>query len=192
MNAPWHELTFIFWLLKGKFSFHNWRLINPDSVHFLFHMIKVWGTIQVLDRKCQVVHFRFWSGLRICLVQVDVRAQHHQQQTEDENCLKRNLQVTVGIWNLDSSGFRMVKKRLVWKWSKFWMGSWNPNKWPLFCPKPFKIQTKTSRFWMVRFSNGWDHSYSYCYSLIPLKTGPFEIRSSKNLDFEWSNLRSPL
>ena len=29
---------------------------------------------------------------------------------------------------------------------------WMPDKWPTFCQK-------TSRFWIVQFLNGWDHSY---------------------------------
>ena len=29
-----------------------------------------------------------------------------------------------------------------------------------FCQKPFEIKTKMSGFWLVQFSNGWDHSYS--------------------------------
>ena len=37
---------------------------------------------------------------------------------------------------------------------------WNPEKQPPFCQKPFDIWTKTAGFWMVRFSNGWDQSYS--------------------------------
>ena len=45
----------------------------------------------------------------------------------------------------------------------------------------FEIWTKSSGYWTVRFSNGWDYSY-----LKPdhLKTWPFEIWPSKSLDFK--------
>ena len=36
---------------------------------------------------------------------------------------------------------------------------------------------------MVRFSNGWEYSYNNSYGPDHLKTGQFEIRSSKSLDF---------
>ena len=58
---------------------------------------------------------------------------------------------TVGIWNLDWSGFQMVEKRLVCKWSGFQMGS--------------EIWSKMSRFWKVQFSNGWDHSCNHSPTL---------------------------
>ena len=37
-------------------------------------------------------------------------------------------------------------------------GIWNPET------KQFEIWVKTSGFWMVRFSNQWDYSYSHTYS----------------------------
>ena len=59
------------------------------------------------------------------------------------------------------SEIRNSLKRLGCKWSGLWTGSesptiWNPDKWPPFCEKHFEILTKTSGFWMVRFSKGWD------------------------------------
>ena len=41
---------------------------------------------------------------------------------------------------------------------------WNPDKYPPFSQKPFEILTKTSVFWMVLFSTGWDYSYGYLKS----------------------------
>ena len=35
---------------------------------------------------------------------------------------------------------------------------WNREKCLPVCQRPFEIWTKTSRFWMVQFSNGWDSS----------------------------------
>ena len=73
----------------------------------------------------------------------------------------------MGIWNLTQAGFQMVQKRFCWK---FWIsnGTWNPDQtiwnlaqWPPCCQKPFEIRTKTSRFWMVQFSNGWEYSYNH-------------------------------
>ena len=62
-----------------------------------------------------------------------------------------------GFWNLEAqpfeiwtNGHHLVKNYL------------NPDKWPSFSKKLFEIRTKTFRFLMVRFSNGWD--YSYCRS----------------------------
>ena len=34
----------------------------------------------------------------------------------------------------------------------------NPGKWLPFCQKPLESWTKTSKFRLVWFSNGWDHS----------------------------------
>ena len=72
----------------------------------------------------------------------------------------------VGIWNLDLSRFWMVKMRLGFKWSRFWVGSEirKPNhlKWQSFLSKKtFEILIKMSGFWMVLFSNGWDCSNSH-------------------------------
>ena len=59
---------------------------------------------------------------------------------------------TVGIWNF---WIFNCQKEFVpdFKWN-LKSGSptiWNPDKWPLFCQKPFEIQTKMSRFWMVEW-----------------------------------------
>ena len=77
----------------------------------------------------------------------------------------------------------MAKKRLGCKLTGFWtnLKSWSPtiwklDKWPTFCHKPFEMQTKMSRFWMVRFSNGWDDSYSHCKS--PTIWKPDHIKSN--------------
>ena len=54
--------------------------------------------------------------------------------------------------------------------------------------KQFEILTKTSRFPMVRFLNGWDHTYS------PILCKLAHLKSSLQMfpDFEWSDFRSPL
>ena len=68
------------------------------------------------------------------------------------------LDITVGIWNTDKSGFWMVEKRLVCKWPGFWMGSEIWTNGP-FGQKPNEIWTKTYGFGTVRVSNGWDCHY---------------------------------
>ena len=40
---------------------------------------------------------------------------------------------------------------------------WNPDKWLPFCQKLLEIQTKTSRFQMVQFSNGWDYRWKVLF-----------------------------
>ena len=83
--------------------------------------------------------------------------------------------ISNGIWNLEAQSFEI--------WTN---GSH-------FVKNHLKSGQKMSRFVMARFSNGWDHSYGY-----GLGTGPYEIRSSKSLDFKcfriskWSDFRSPL
>ena len=61
---------------------------------------------------------------------------------------------------------------------------WNLNKWLPFCQKLFEIRTKMSGFWMIGTIAIAKPGH--------LKTGPFEIRQSKNPDFKWSDFRSQL
>ena len=109
---------------------------------------------------------------------------------------------TVGIWNLDESGFWKFEKRLGCKWSRFQMGSEirKPNhlkseQMAPFCQKPFDVGTKTSWFIMVWLLNGWDYSIA--------KARPFKNRTIWNMTFKksifqmfpdckWSDFRSPL
>ena len=68
----------------------------------------------------------------------------------NKNHLKSGL-----VWITDG------KKRLDCEWSRSQMGSETPK--PNYLKsrqKPFEIWTKLSGFWMIRFLNGWDHSYS--------------------------------
>ena len=102
------------------------------------------------------------------------------------------------IWNLDLSRFRMVEKKLVCKWSGFWMGSkirkpdqLNLEKMAAIVSKTMWNPEKMSRFWMVWCPNGWDHSYrsfetQTVWNPIFKKPG-FQMF----LDFEWSDFRSP-
>ena len=56
----------------------------------------------------------------------------------------------------------------------------------------FEIWTKTSRFWMVQFSNVWDYSYSHCLSPTIWNPTLKKSRFPMFLDFEWMDFRSPL
>ena len=69
---------------------------------------------------------------------------------------------------------------LVCKWCGFRMGSEIWTKWQPFCLKPFEIWTKMSRFQMV-----------WTEAITKALAWPFEIRSTKISDFEWSGYRSP-
>ena len=78
----------------------------------------------------------------------------------------------------------MVKKRLVCKWSGFWMGSeirkpnnLNSEQMALILSKPFEILTKMSGFPMVT-------TIAITKGIAPLKTGPFKIKTSKIPDFK--------
>ena len=89
---------------------------------------------------------------------------------------------TVHIWSLILSIFFRFKKRMVYKWSEFWLESeiWKPR--PSFEIRPngchfiknhLKFRQKKSRFWMVRFSKWWGPWLQPYLNL--LKTGSFEI-----------------
>ena len=88
---------------------------------------------------------------------------------------------TVRIWNPDKSEFWMVKEvelqSFEWDLKSGRPTNWNLNKWALFCQKPFEIQTKTCRFWMVQSLNGWDYSCSHWH----LKSVLQKVRISNGL-----------
>ena len=108
----------------------------------------------------------------------------------------------MGLWNPDTSGFRMVKKRLVCKCSGFQMGSevwkpdhlkngqlatilsktiWNLDKIVLILNVPvFKLSRP------LALAIAW-HFKPSIWNLI-FKKSRFQMFS----DFEWSNFRSPL
>ena len=85
---------------------------------------------------------------------------------------------------LDTSRFWMVQKMSVCKWFRFQMGSeiWKlhhlkSRKKSPFSQKPFEIWTKTPIFSMFWFSNGWDPSYSWSFSLTIWKLEDLKTRT---------------
>ena len=117
---------------------------------------------------------------------------HIEEQGWDSIILKLKL---VGIWNPDQSGFWMVENRLGYKCPRCWMGSeireldhLKFGQMAAILPKPFEILTKTSGFWTVQFSNGWDQSYSSSIWNQTFKMLGFQMFQ----DLKWLDFRSLL
>ena len=87
----------------------------------------------------------------------------------------------MGIWNLDSSRFLIVKNRMVCKWYGFQKGSKIQKPDHLKSGQMVAIVSKT--IWNpdkdVQILNGWDYSYRKSY-------GPFENRTILKSDLQKS------
>ena len=96
--------------------------------------------------------------------------------------VRRKSNFTVGIWNLDESGFWMFKKRLgldfEWDLKSRSPTIWNPDKWLPFCQKRLKSRQKRpdsecSSFQMFGTT-----------AIAVAKAQPFENQSIRNLTFK--------
>ena len=151
---------------------------------------------------------RFWTINRLISVQfsdhhLTTRPFNNQTIWQQDTNLPFEYQTSPGLrWSLyglnqrekiqwgseiwTSLDFKLSKRSWVangldFKWN-LKSGSptiWNLDKWVPFCQKPFEIRTKMSGFWMVRFLNGWDYSYSHIHgTLFPV------FKCKKSSDFK--------